>query len=483
MGRLDVDALADLVGPELERWHAAGLELCVVADGDVLFAGGFGVRDLERGLPVTSRTLFHHGSTAKAFTAALVGSLVDDGILDWDRPIRDYYPEVRFEDPATTERVTITDLLCHRSGLPQHEWAWIANPSVTAEELVRRLPFLDSGKDLPRFRFQYCNLTYVLAGEVIGRVTGSSWAEQMRERILSPLGMDRSVTSLDAALSDDDHALPYDERDEAAFAVPFRPTDAIGPAGGILSCAVDTAAWLLFQLGDGSVGGARVLSEASMLKSHRTHMPFDTPTANPEIVYTGYGLGWVQGSYRGRRLVWHNGGIDGFRTEMMLLPDVHIGIAACGNVSYASPFPQAIAYHIADLLLEEEPRAWSAEFRESWVKQTAAVRDAAAQQRVVAGTRPAHPIADYVGVYEHPGYGRIEVTARDEDLALQVGELEFATAHRHFETWTIAYDLLHATYPLTFVTDPDGFVSEAVIPFEDGIPPIRFLRRRDDKDS
>jgi CubicO group peptidase (beta-lactamase class C family) len=375
-----------------------------------------------------------------------------------------------------TERVTMSDLLSHRSGLAQHEWAWLAHPSESRAELLRRLPHLAFASDL-RAAFHYCNLAFMLAGEVVAKVTGSTWEEQVRSRLLDPLGMTRTLTAMDDALHDHDHASPYDERDGTIAQIPWRPSDAVGPAGGIFSCADDTARWLLFQLGDGSVDGRRVLGEEGLRATQRTQFPFSHPSPFPEVTHSGYGFGWVQGTYRGRRMVWHNGGFDGFKTEFLLLPDEGIGIATCGATSHTSLLPQAVAHHVADLLLEEEPKAWSADMHELWSKARVAASETRAGTHVVPDAPPSHPLADYVASYDDPGYGTLEVVAKDEELQVRLGELDLVTRHRHFDTWTALYEALHTEFPITFVTDAEGVISEAVVPLEDAVPAVRFTRR------
>ena len=175
--------LGQLIEPELARWKVPGLELAIVKGDDVLFAGGFGTANVATGAPVEPTTLFHHGSTGKLMTALLVAILVEEGLLDWDRCVREYLPEFRLIDPVLTERVTVRDLLAHRTGVGSHDFMWLANPSWARPELVRRLRYLDTAHDL-RTEFVYWNCGYAVVGHVIGAVTDSTWEEQLRLRVL-----------------------------------------------------------------------------------------------------------------------------------------------------------------------------------------------------------------------------------------------------------------------------------------------------------
>jgi CubicO group peptidase (beta-lactamase class C family) len=465
------------VEAELERWNVHGVELAAVRGAEVVFAGGFGLRDAERGLPVTSATLFHHGSTTKAFTAVLAAALVDEGLLEWDRPLRDVWPDLRLRDPAAAERVTLADLLSHRSGLARHEWAWLANPSVPRAELTRRLRHLEPATDM-RVAMEYCNLGYVAVGELIGVRTGSDWEQQLRARVLEPLGMLRTVTCAHAAAARGDHARPYGERNGEVLALEPRPIDAAAPAGQLFTCADDVARWLSFQLGDGRLDGRRILSADALARTHTIHVPADLPAPDPGVRFLGYALGWVAGTWYGRRMLWHSGGIDGYRTEVLLLPDDGVGVAASANHTHTTLLPAALTYHVAALLLGDEPRPWSAEMRERWEKEQAACR-AEDPPAMVPGTTPSRPLADFAATYEHPGYGRLEVGLDGRDgLRVRLGELDLSAVHRHFDTWTVEYRpadaALDESWPLTFVTGPDGVVGAAALPLEEKVPPIRF---------
>jgi CubicO group peptidase (beta-lactamase class C family) len=460
------DKIEEIAARELERWNAPGLEVAVVKEGEVVFTGGFGKRDVERDLPVTSRTLFHHGSTGKAFTGVLAASLVDEGLLSWGKPLQRYVPSLRFSDPVATQRVTLADLLSHRSGLARHEWMWIANPSWNREDIVRRLEHLEMNKDL-RTTFQYCNVGYATAGYVVEAVTGSTWSEQLKERVLGPLEMTRTMTSLGDMQQSDDYAAPYEERDGKATRIEFRATDTIAPAGGVMSCAEDTARWLLFHLGDGKP----VLSDGTLAITQAIHIGADMPTPDPEVHYFGYALGWIVGTYRGRRMLWHNGGIDGFYTEFVVIPSEKLGIATCSNGGHTTGLPTAVAYQIADLLLGEEGKDWSAVIRERHAEPTPDE-----EQNVVGGTSPSHALEEFAGTYEHPGYGRVVVSVDGEGLNVELGELKVTSKHRHYDTWDLDYEPLADSWPLSFVTNIDGQIAEAVIAFDPSVAPIRFAR-------
>ena len=476
---LSEDGLRKLIEPELEQFGVPGVEVAVVRGGEVLFAGGFGLRDMENGLPVTPSTVFHHGSTGKAFTCLLVAALVDDGVVELDRPVRQYLPEFRLADPVASDRVTIRDLLSHRSGLARHDLMWIANPSWPTEELVRRLRHLEMGAEL-RSEFQYCNLGYATVGAIIAEATGSSWAEEVRHRVLEPLGMLGAVTSTDEMQGLANHAEPYIRREGRLGRTGNRSITATAPAGQLMYCAEDSARWLRFQAANGELDGRRVAAEATFAQTRSIQIPVtfpglvsDQPEWGPR--WLGYGLGWVLGAYRDRPMIWHSGGIDGFYTEVLVLTDDEAGVLVSANLD-GSLLTTAVLYTVADLLLVQEPRPWFERMHALGREADEEAREARAGEKVVAGTTPSRDAGDFAGAYEHPGYGALHVVpGSGTDLVVKLGELDVSATHRHFDTWTARYEALDVTFAMTFVAAPDGSVAEVRAEFEPGTP-IVFTR-------
>lgn len=468
--------MTDLVDPsliaaELRRWRVPAVEVVAVRDGEVLMAGAYGERDRDAHLPASPTTLFHHGSITKAFTAMLAASLVDAGLLEWDRPVRDYLPTFRLGDPVAGERATIRDLLAHRSGIAQHDMLWLSHPTATPSDLVGRLRHLGMGRDF-RAGFLYSNLGYAAAGEVIAEVTGTTWAEALTTRILKPLGMTRTYTSVADTLADDDHARPYrasGERDGHPVRIPYRVVDAIAAAGAVISCAPDMARWLLAQ----TVGAADVVSSAGMQETRRVQVAMAgfPPPLDQHLRVHGYGLGWVVGAYRGEEWLWHSGGVDGFWSHAAVLPAAGAGVVVSANVT-ATQFPFALMLRICDRLLALSPRPWLDE-------ELARVAPAPPPVVAVEGTTPSHPLADYAGAYEDAGYGTLTITVDGTTLGVRLGASTFETAHRHYDTWTLTYPPFpELPLDVTFHAAADGAITEAWVPLEGAIAPIRFRRGR-----
>ena len=467
------------VTEQLAAWEVPGCAAAAVQDGQVVLAAGWGQRDLDTKLPVTADTLFAIGSTTKAFTAATVGALVDDGLLEWERPLRDYVPEIQLHDPVVSDRLTVVDLLSHRSGLPRHEMVWLGHPSRTRAEVIRRLRFLPLSRDL-RQAFQYCNLGYLAAGYAVEVLSGTPWEDYLRDRLLTPLGMRRSNLSVEAMRADPEHATAYERRQGVVVPVPQRPITALAPAGAINSCA-DLTRWLLAQLGDGQLDGQAVMSAATVARQHEPHIVLPEDRTFPASTRHAYGLGWLAGRYRGHRLLEHGGGIDGFLTECMLLPDDGIGVAVMTNTT-SSVMTPVVAYRILDELLGLEPLDWFSTFKPRYDTIMAGMREARAARRVVPEAPLPRPLDAYAGEYEHPGYGTLTLTLEDGVLRPRLGTLDLSLAHRHYETFDLEWhelgDQSHI-FPLMFLSDADGDITGLTVPFEPSVDPLRFDRLPD----
>ena len=475
-----MESIERFVVEQLAAWEVPGCSVAAVRDGEVVLATGWGRRDLEADLPVTAGTLFAIGSTTKAFTASMVGALVDDGLLEWERPVRDYLPDLRLHDLVATDRLTVVDLLSHRSGLPRHDLAWVGHPDRSRADLVRRLRYLPLSRDL-RQEFQYCNLGYLAAGHLVEVLSGVTWEDYLRSRLLGPLGMGRSNLSVADRGADPDHAAGYERRRGVVVSVPPRPIAAMAPAGAINSCASDMARWLLTQLSGGQVDGQAVMSPATVARQQEPHMVLPEDRTFPASTRHAYGHGWMIGRYRDHRLAEHGGGIDGFQTECMLLPDDGIGVAVLTNTSSSAMAP-VVAYRVLDELLNLEPLDWFSPFKARFDAAMAGMREARGARRVVAGAPLPRPLDAYAGDYEHPGYGTLTITAEAGTLQPRLGTMDLSLAHRHYETFDLEWhelgDQSHL-FPLMFLSDPDGDITALTVPFEPSVGPLRFDRLPD----
>ncbi len=464
-------------------WNVPGTAIAVVVEDEVVLAQGFGVRDVESKAPMTADSLFAIGSTSKAFTTAVLGMLVDEGKLDWDEPLRKYLPEFRLKDPLTTELMTPRDLVTHRSGLPRHDLLWYNNNNSTRAELVAALAHVDATASL-RQRYQYNNLMFLTAGDLAERLTGKTWEEVVRERILAPLGMTRTTFDVHDSQKDPDFAQPHRETDDGKLErIPFRDISLIGPAGSINSSVSEMSRWLRFHLDGGKVDGHQLIRPATLADLHAPQMAIPAPPSRADISSGAYAMGWVVDTYRGHRRLAHGGGIDGFITSVTLFPDDRVGVVSFTNVG--SGLPSVLAQHAADRVLGLEPIDWNGEGleRRKVARESAKTAEAKLATTRREGTQPSHPVADYRGEYQHPGYGTITIGGEGDRLAVTYHEIAAPLEHWHYDVWSGADtagtegDPTFEDIKFQFQGDLDGNVARLAIPLESAVAPIVFRKK------
>ncbi len=470
------DAFAEAT---LQEWTVPGAAVVVVKDGAVVLSRGFGLRDVARGLEVTPRTLFAIGSATKAFTTLILASLVDEGALDWDTPVRAYLPSFTVYDPVATERMTPRDLVTHRSGLPAHDLMWYNSP-ISRREIVDRLRYLQPSQDF-RAAWQYQNLTFITAGYLIEQVTGRTWEELVTERIFQPLGMERSNLSVERSKQAADRSLPYQDVDGQPVEIPFRNVDMLGPAGSINSSADDMAQWLLLHLGDGKRGERRLVSTGQLARLHAPQMVMATgdkvPTHYREAPHSSYGMGWFVQPYRGYDMVHHGGNTDGFSAMVAFLPTENIGVAVLSNRD-DNPIPVILALNVFDRLLGLDQVPWNERSKE----MDAGLREAAEKGKEqsetdrVAGTRPSHDLDAYAGDYAHPGYGALSIARDGAALTAAYNGLDVAFTHYHYDIFEVVHDLFAVPPKAQFSTNSKGDIDGVSVPFEPTTPDIVFKR-------
>lgn len=482
--RAALDGFAAVVEKAVADWNVPGAGLAVVAGGEVVLAEGFGHRDLEQDRPMTADSLFAIGSTTKAFTATVLGMLSDEGKVDWDEPLRTYLPGFRLHDPVATELVSPRDLVTHRSGLPRHDLLWYNDNRGTRGEVVARLAHLEPSAGL-RQEFQYNNLMFLTAGHLIERLTGETWEQAVRARILEPLGMTRTTFAVAESQKDADHALPYRENDHDQLErIPFRPIELIGPAGSLNSSVHEMSRWLLFNLSGGQAGGERLINATTLADIHSPHMTMGAAPERPEISQPTYGLGWVIDTYRGHRRVRHGGGIDGFSTMVMLFPDDDLGFVSFTN--RGSGLPAILIQHAADLILGLDPIDWNGEALERRAKAKEAMGEAEKKKGATrrAGTRPSRHLAEYAGDYSHPGYGTLAIRLEDSALSMTFNGISSPLEHWHYDVFSgaeVEGDKTFEDQKLIFRGDVNGEIAAVETVFEPKVDAIVFKRRPDAK--
>ena len=353
------ERLPEYVQARMEQFDVPGLALAVVHRNQVIFSQGFGVKRLGSTAKVGDATAFPIASTSKAFTTTAVGILADEGALDWDCPVRRYYPDLELFDQAASQLLTLRDMACHRSGLPRHDVLWYQTP-YSQEELIRRLRYLEPSVSF-REKWQYQNLMYMAMGHVISRVSGQPWYDFIRERIFAPLGMAASYFSVSEAEAQGDYAFPHVHTDGSLAECPFYRDPEPSADGSIVTNVRDMTGWLMLNLNGGSYQGRRIISAAQLQNLHTPHMvvPGGNEYELAGIPFSTYGLAWSIDPYRGQRLISHDGAIDGFSAMVAVVPDQGLGIVALANSDNAWYANTAIRNYVIDGATGLEARDWA----------------------------------------------------------------------------------------------------------------------------
>ena len=478
--------LDEYVTEVMETFEVPGVALAIVKDGEVVLAEGYGVLRLGETTPVDAHTLFGIASNTKAFTATALALLVEEGKIAWDQPVIDVLPWFRMSDPYVTAEMTVKDLLVHRSGLGLGAGDLLFWPAstLTRDEIVRRLRHLPIENSF-RETYNYDNMLYMVAGEVVEAASGMSWEAFVEERILEPAGMADSRASLTAAGPGRNIAFTHARVEGVVRFVEPDTSGSISPAGGIMASANDMARWMNLQLARGKLSdGDSLFSQATSRELWTLVTPIEPGTPPPEIAplassFNGYALGFFVGDYRGRKIVRHTGGLRGYVSRVAMIPEADVGVAVLTNQESGAAF-DAIAYHVLDHYLDVDPPFdWLAGWRTvvaQWDSANAArVTETAAARDSTAG--PSLPLDRYAATYTDPWYGDVGITLENGGLVMRfshtpplTGDLE----HWQHDTFLVRWRdrALRADAFVTFQLNPDGSIDR--VRMEPASPDVDF---------
>lgn len=411
----------------METFTVPGLSVAIVKDGRVVSAKGYGVRRLGQAAPVDQRTRFGIASNTKLFTATALGLLVEEGKLEWDAPVIRYLPWFAMYDPYVTRELSVRDLLVHRSGLGlgAGDLLWWPPSTYDRKEIARRIRFIPPATSF-RSAYAYDNVLYLVAGEVIEAVSGQSWEEFVRSRILRKIGMTESDVLHSGAGGAGNIAGTHAEVEGTVRPIAPFLSDNTNPAGGIMSSAVDMAKWMVVQLDSGMVaGGERLFSPATVVQLWREVTPM--PTGNPpaglphlRAHMAGYALGLNVRDYRGRILLQHTGGLPGYLSKVAMIPELRLGVAVLTNQESGAAF-ESIVYHVLDHYLGAKAPDYPALFRQLVEKGRAELQalnqQASATRDSTSG--PSLPLAQYAGGYRDPWYGDVVISQEGRGLVIR----------------------------------------------------------------
>jgi CubicO group peptidase (beta-lactamase class C family) len=478
---MSVRAIDSLVERSLKAFHVPGIAVAVIKDGKVVLTKGYGVRSLRTNAPVDEHTLFGIASNTKAFTATALGILVDEGKIHWDDKVRDYIPEFQLYDPYVTETFTIRDLLTHRSGLGLGAgdlMLWPDSNYFTLQDIIHNLRYL---KPVSGFRAQYAydNNLYILAGEVVHRVSGQTWEDFVEQRILQPLGMTQSAPCFEM-LKDTSNIIDGHELvDDKLQVVGRDKLHASHPAGGINANVVDLSKWILMHLAGGEYPGGKLVSPDvhKELWTPQTIIPVNGPGLY-NTHFMDYGLGFVLSDVMGYKQVTHNGGLAGMVTQITMIPELQLGIIVLTNQDDVGAL-NAITNQIKDgyLGIEGADRvSYYAQAEERAHRNADKVTDSVwAYIHARASAAPAEQ-NHFLGTYTDPWLGQATISQKNGKLWFDVkkspdlsGELIWYKGNTFVARWSDR--AMEADAFVLFSLDQDGngagFTMKPISPLTD----------------
>ncbi|QYF95949.1 serine hydrolase [Massilia sp. PAMC28688] len=460
----------------MKVFDVPGVAIAIVKDGKVVATRGFGVRELGKPTPVDGKTIFEIASNSKAFTAAALAMLVDEGKLKWDDPVTKHLPDFQMYDPYVTHEMTVRDLLVHRSGLGlgAGDLLWWPTTQFSTDDIIHRLRYIKPATSF-RNSYAYDNLLYIVAGKIIAQKSGKSWGETIRERILKPVGMNDTTVSLAENAARANVSSPHSKVDGTTRVVTPMPVDNAVGAVGLNTNAEDIAKWMMVLMNEGVIGKDAAGKEQRLFSAKQsremwtaqTPMKIGEPSkalASTKPNFFAYGLGFQLRDYKGRKLAMHGGALFGFYSRVLMVPEENLGIAILTNAENGGVMT-SLSYRIMDHYLKVPATDWIKLFNDA--EKEAAAKDLAQQQKV-KGTRPARsspslPLASYEGTYVDPWYGDVTIKKVGNKQVMSfsktpslTGELE----HFQHDTFIVRWNerSFRADAYVTFQLNPDGSI-------------------------
>jgi CubicO group peptidase (beta-lactamase class C family) len=452
----------------LKDWNVPGIGVGIVVKDKLVFAKGYGYRDYGKKLPFTPTTTQPIASNTKLFTAVAAGLLVEDGKLDWDKPIRQYVPSIKFYSDDLDRAVTVRDMLAHRTGITRHDLIWFKS-DFTQKELFERLKYLEPSES-PRSVFLYNNMMYAGTGYSIELLSGKTWEAFVRDRILGPLGMQNTTFTIADMLKTPEPGVPYTERRESAelYQIPYY-SDAIGvaPAGAMNSSIVDVSKWLIALMNDGQLDGKQVLPKAVIKQTLAPSIALPNTGLEVrgwgEILNATYGMGRWTASYRGHLIAYHGGDLPGFHSQVSTMPYESIGVIVFVIGDHAAPLYNIVSYNVYERLLGLSLTPWSERQNTIRLKSKAAGVQARKKSGSgqIAGTKPSHDLDAYIGEFEHPAYGVLTISKKDVSLMFDFHKIRMPLSHFHYDRFDTADDEQDGKWSVNFLTNAQGEIDRA----------------------
>ncbi|WP_262886463.1 serine hydrolase [Psychroflexus maritimus] len=439
------DSLDTYIGRGMKDWKIPGLSVAIVKGDSVVYLKGFGVTNIESNEFVNENTLFMIGSNTKAFTATSLSILEESTEFKLTDNVQNWMPEFHLRDSLANTAVNIIDLLSHRIGFEtfQGDFTYWAS-SLSRAEVIQKMSLIEAPYSF-RTKWGYCNAAYVTAGELIPRIINRSWEETVKDSILSPLSMNRTLLLTEELENASNTAKPYTLIDNELVEISVAKINNLAPAGSMSSSAKDMTQWLFAQLNNGKINGEQVISAKGIqgIRNPSSILGID-PRNNQETHFYLYGMGLMINDRDGKLVYSHTGGVDGFLSSVMFIPEEKLGIVVLTNTDQ-NEFFQDLTYEIRDAFLSLPYQDYSKKSLERFNqnKTDESKRIDSLKNVVKQNHFPDLPLEEFSGKYNNSVYGNIEIKLEKGNLNIYfsnhptlVGKLEYLENNQFLCTYS-----------------------------------------------
>jgi len=444
----------------IELWKPPGFAVTVVKDGEIIFKKGYGVTTVGTNNKVDENTLFVCASTTKAFVAAGLAMLVDDGKLNWDDKVINYLPEFQLKDSYLTRDITIRDLLTHRAGLGNTDYLW-SMMTISSDSALYKMREVEKTYSL-RSSFIYQNLMYLAAGKVLEKVSGQTWGDFLKERIYNPLGMNNTYPLLEQVKSIENKADAHYDFEGKITKIEQMSADNIGPAGSMWSSVNDMGKWIQFLLNDGIKDNDTLISPTNFKELFKPQQIIPSNEFYPtqqltKPNWTTYGLGWFQHDYRGKMVQFHTGSLAGMVAIAGMIPEENIGVYVMGNLDHVE-LRHAIMYSVFDLFMDDKiTKDWSKELYALYHTDVEIPKE----PQPIKNTKSSFDANLLLGTYTNMQYGSVEISKKGNQLVFNLNDtLLGILSHWHYDTYKGVFDKKeYGTAMFNFLRGSEGKLS------------------------
>ena len=444
----------------ITEWQIPGMALSIVKDNKVIYAKGFGEKELNKGEPVNEHTAFQIGSVSKSFTAMLVAMLVDEGKVSWDDPVKKHLPDFEMYDPWVSNNLLIKDIMIHRTGLPGQSGTYVPCLGYDQGDVYQMFKLIKPSTSL-RTSYDYNNITFIIAAKIVEKYMGKPWEVCVQERIFNPLQMKESSLNEQGFASSKNVSVPhsFDYENGAITCEPLYGEEqalhwltVIGPAGGVISSVADMTSWIRFHLSDGTYNGERILSEKNMNYLHRGQLI----TSQYDNRITTYGHCWFIEQNNRYKVFFHTGTTWGYAALCVFVPELKLGLMFLANSEVPSSPRYAIMRRLIDLYLGAPDKDYSGEAKAEWLTNEKANEEKALAKKAETIKINPEPYQAYIGTFQKEVLGEAKITLEQNMLYITIGPKKWKAPLTHVNGNDFCFHLGGHTFPITFEMDESG---------------------------